>query len=417
MLPLMLHAIVLALTLLQQAPAAADSRIASVQVKGNRRYTAEEVTRLSGLQLGQAATAEDLTKAANRLASTGLFDSVRYTYTTGRTMTVTFEVEEAKWTMPVILDNFVWLPEPEIVAAIRAEVPSFDGTAPINEGAGDLIARTLQSLLKARGIPGRVEVSAQADLGGGQPKYLFVVKDPSPKVCAVRVSGASAVPEKDVVAPLEFTKGGDYSKFFFQTASAGTLTDVYRRKGFWRAKFDAPVVALNKCDGVDVTLPVTEGISYTWDHAAWSGNPTIAAAALDKALAMKPGEIADAGKIEAGLRDVRRLYGQQGYITAQTTLEPRVDDASRKAAFAIAVEEGAQFHMGTFQVEGVRESDAAMLAKKWKLKPGDVYDESYANKFHFEELSQLRTNTGGRPVLQNDVDTKSNIVNVRVVFK
>ena len=285
----MLYAMVLAFTLLQQAPAATDSRIASVQVKGNRRYTAEEVTRLSGVQLGQAATAEDLAKAANRLASTGLFDSVRYTYTTGRSITVTFEVEEAKWTMPVILDNFVWLPEKDLMAAIRAEVPAFDGTAPINEGAGDLIARTLQGVLKARGVPGRVEVSAQADIRGGQPKYLFVVKDPSPKVCAVRVTGASAVPEKDVVAPLEFAKGGDYSKFFFETASEGTLTDIYRRKGYWRAKFGAPAVALNTCDGVDVTLPGTEGASYTWDHAEWSGNPTIAAAALDKALAMKPG--------------------------------------------------------------------------------------------------------------------------------
>jgi hypothetical protein len=37
MLPLMLHAIVLALTLLQQAPAAADSRVAGVPVNGNRR--------------------------------------------------------------------------------------------------------------------------------------------------------------------------------------------------------------------------------------------------------------------------------------------------------------------------------------------------------------------------------------------
>ena len=413
----MLYAIVLGVTLLQQAPAAPDSRIASVQVKGNRRYTAEEVTRLGGVQTGQPATADDLTKAANRLAATGLFDSVRYTYTTGRTMTVTFEVEEAKWTMPVILDNFVWLPEQELSAAIRAEVPSFDGTAPVNEGAADLITRTLQGILKARGVPGRVEANAQADSRGGQPQYLFVVKDPSPKVCALRVSGASALPEKDVIGPLEFTKGGDYSKFFFQTASAGTLTDIYRRKGYWRAKFDAPVVALNTCDGVDVTLPVSEGIPYTWDHAEWTGNPSIAADALNSALAMRPGEMADAGKIDSGLRDVRRLYGQLGHITAQTTLEPRLDDATRKAVFAIVVKEGPQFHMGTVQVEGVREADAAALAKKWKLKPGDVYDEAYANKFHFEELSQLRTNAGGRAHLVTDIDAKANIVNVRIVFK
>jgi hypothetical protein len=47
---------------------------------------------------------------------------------------VTFTIEEAEWTMPVLLDNFVWFKDDEIVTALRQRIPSFDGTAPILEG-------------------------------------------------------------------------------------------------------------------------------------------------------------------------------------------------------------------------------------------------------------------------------------------
>ena len=90
------------------AQRAADLKLASIHVNGVKRYAVEDVARLSGLTIGRAATADDLAAAANRLASTGLFDSVRYSYTTNRVLDVTLEVEEAAGAVPVILDNFMW---------------------------------------------------------------------------------------------------------------------------------------------------------------------------------------------------------------------------------------------------------------------------------------------------------------------
>jgi outer membrane protein assembly factor BamA len=255
------------------------------------------------------------------------------------------------------------------------------------------------------------------DMYGRNPRYLFIVKDPSPKICAMHASGASAIPEKELLAPLDAVKGGEYSKFFLETASRGTLLDMYHRKGFWAAKFDAPLPVLNECDGVAVTLRVSEGTAYAWDHAEWTGNQAIPADALNKLLPLKPGDVADWGRIDSGLRDVHGLYGKNGYIAERASFEVRPDDATHKAVFAIAVEEGPQFHMGTVQVEGVRESDAAALVKKWRLKPGDVYDTSYERAFQLEELARLRTSSGARPQLLTEVDQAQQVVNVKIVFK
>jgi outer membrane protein insertion porin family len=408
-------AVVLAIT---QTQPTSDARVASIQVKGTRRYSPADVTRLSGVEIGKPATVADLTAAATRLAATGLFNSVRFSYTTGtRQMTVIFDIEEAAWTIPVIFDNLVWLPEPQLIAALAEEVPSFDGTAPVNVGAADFLTRALEKILKARHIPGRVEFVTQGDLKGSLPKYMFAVKDPAPTVCALHVDGATAIPEREQISQLGAVVGGEYSKFFLSTAARGTLTDMYRRKGLWRAEFGPPLAALDACQGVAVTLTVKEGAVYTWDRAEWSGPSALGVDALNQAMGMKSGEPADATKIEAGLREVSAAYGKQGYIAQRATFEPRLDDASHKAVFAIAVVEGAQFHMGTLEFAGIRESDAAMLAKKWRLKSGDVYDESAAKKYEFEELLPLRTSSGARARMEMHLDNDQRLVNLTIVFK
>jgi outer membrane protein assembly factor BamA len=309
------------------------------------------------------------------------------------------------------------MPDGQLAAALRAEVPSYDGTAPLNQGAAEFITHALEKIMQARGIPGRVAFSPQAVLGSKDVKYMFAVRDPSPKVCAIHVSGAAAIHERDLIAPLQGAVGGDYSRFFFSTAADGTLRDMYRRKGFWKAAFGTPAAALDACQGVAVTLPVSEGQSYTWDHAEWSGDQALGRDALDKAIGMKAGEVADSGKIEAGLRAVRQAYGSQGYIAQAARLEPRLDDASHRAVFAITVEQGPQFHMGTLTFAGIRESDATMLAKKWKLKPGDVYDESYQEKYLREEIGPLQTAAGGRGQFTSKVDGERHVVDVQIVFK
>jgi outer membrane protein assembly factor BamA len=219
-------------------PAPSDARLASLQIKGNKRYSVDEVTRLSGLEIGRSVSLPDLATAANHLASTGLFDSVRYTYTTGNRQTsVTFEIVESAWTVPVVLDNFVWLADEQWISELRARVPSFDGTAPNTAGAPDFLTHALQQLLQARNLPGHVEFVPLTAVGSQDATFVFAVRDPSPKICELHVTRAAAIAEADLVAPLKSMIGTDYSRTLLASTARGTLTDMYRRKGFWRTTF------------------------------------------------------------------------------------------------------------------------------------------------------------------------------------
>jgi hypothetical protein len=85
--------------------------------------------------------------------------------------------------------------------------------------------------------------------------------------------------------------------------------------------------------------------------------------------------------------------------------------------FAIRIEEGPQYRMGTLTFEGIRDADAAMLHKKWKLKSGDVYDEDYEARYLREEIFPLQTSAGGRGSLATRVDPAAQTVDVKIVFK
>lgn len=411
--------------LAQQDSTGNDFRLTRVQVTGTNRYTESEVVKVSGLSVGQVVTVADLDRVTERMARTGLFTSVRYRYVTANgQMEVTFDVEEAEWTVPVVFDNFVWFNDQELVAAVRQDVPSFDGTAPTDGGSTDFIAQALQHVLETRGIQGGVEFRLYTDLRTGDVEYTFRVKDAGSnlKTCALHVEGASGVPEGDLLVAAQAVIGNDYSRLFLRNLSNGTLRQVYRQRGYWRAAFDTPSASLDDtpgCVGVTVTLHVSEGMAYAWEHAQWSGTTAIATDNLDKLLGMRPGEVADVSKIEAGLRDVKSAFGKLGYLLEEGTFAPELDDSTQRAVFHVEIDEGPRFRMGTLVFVGLSEAHAADLTRKWRLQAGEVYDESYLTQFVAEHIRPLQRRGALSRGMSYELglDRDARIVDVRIIFR
>ena len=406
----------------QPVPANAEFLLTTVQAVGSRRYTQTEIARVSGLEVGQSVTVAGVSATANRLEKSGLFKSVTYRYVTvGTQMTVTFEVVDSEWTVPVLFDNFVSFTDEELTAALRQEVPSFDGTAPALDGATDFIGRALQNLLAARHMAGRVTVVPAVNLKTRAQQYVFKV-EPGPTLCALSIGGKMATADAEFVDSLRSPVGKDYSRSYLTSLSNGTLLDMYHRRGYWRATFAPPSVVVVQgatCTGVAVGLRVDEGVSYTWDRAEWIGNAVLASDDLNKRLQIRSGQVANGAQIDAELRRVHDAYGRQGYVLQTSAYAPRLDDSTRRAVFQFRVEEGPQFRMGSVEFAGISEGDARNLLSRWHLKSGDVYDASYVDEFRAGEVVAFQRRT--RPPRTADLglrlDEPQHLVDVRFVFK
>jgi outer membrane protein assembly factor BamA len=358
-----------------------------------------------------------------------LFAKVAYrTSTKANLVTIVFQVEESKGgSSRVVFDNFVWFTNDQLSAAIKREVPSFDGTAPDSGTTTDAISRALQNLLKENHIEGTVEYAPE--LKGKKQEHLFSVSGVPIPICKLHFPGAKNVSESKLVEASKQLTDADYSLKSTIAFADFILFPIYREVGQLRAKFLEPTPkyegAANCKGGVELSIPVTEGPIYLWNKAEWSGNETLPTADLDAALGMKPNEIAVGSKFDKGLVEVSKKYGRTGHLDVRLAQQPEFDDAGSRVTYKIAVKEGPQYKMGKLTIKGLSEDDAKSLESSWKLRNGEVFDSSYFERFinvdareQFQKLFSARKALGkGPPQIGHEIVPNRQNLNADVTLE
>jgi outer membrane protein assembly factor BamA len=370
----------------------AGRKIARIEVGGLKQLSADEVITTSGLRTGAPFSVASLDAGAQKLVDSGLFSKVGYRTTTkGNLVTIVFQVVESRGgSATVVYDNFVWFTNDELTAAIRREVPDFNGSAPNAGTMTDRIRQALQNLLSEHKIGGTVEYSP-----GQSNEHLYSVTGVRVRVCKLHFPGATNIPEEKLVIRSRQLSEEDYSLKGAIAFSQYVLYPLYREAGQWRAKFAEPIVKIldeRDCNhGIDLSIPVDEGPIYKWDKAEWTGNEVLTPIQLDATLAMKNGDLANGAKFDKGLHELSRRYGLTGYLDVSFRPKPEFDEAAGRLTVKIAVSEGQQYHMGKLTIRGVDNAAVIALEEAWKLRRGDVFDTTYPDRF---------IKTDGREALQ-----------------
>jgi outer membrane protein assembly factor BamA len=402
-----------------------------VQIVGLKRLNSQQVIDLSGLHVGDTMTRDVIDAAAQKLMDTGLFKKLSYKISVLKgEATAIFEVEEATRNLPVVFDNFVWFSDEEIARAIRQDVPFFDGTAPEAGTTTDKIAAALGRLLAAKKISGEVDALPYPNLATGRVELLFSVKGARLPICSVHFTGANDVSEADLIKASQFLLNTNFSRKDVSGFAQNKLFPLYSHIGHVRAEFQNPTAAMEEptaqCNGgVAVTLPVEEGLVYSWGGAEWSGNQIIQSDELTAALGMKAGEVADGIKIDNGIKAARKTYGRRGYLTARFKASSTFDDSTKRVDYRFEIEEGQRYFMGTLTINGLQPDDTEQLRSKWTLGTNAVYDESYLENFRQTTLRDfvraLTQKLGSAFHPSIEFDTRPNLqkqtVDVIIAFK
>jgi len=365
-----------------------EPKIAKIETEGLQALSTETVIATSGLKIGDTFSVEALDAASERLLSSGLFKKVGYrTRNVAGSVTITFQLEELKGQLsPVVFDNFIWFSDEELAAAIKREVPTFNGSAPDIGNTNDAIKQALQNLLAERKLPGQVEYNLT------EHEHLFRVTGIPMKICTLHFPGAQNVPEKKLIEATRSSMDIDYSRQSAQAFPKFGLYPIYRELGHLRASFGEPIAkpaTKDGCEGVDLTIPVDEGAVYSWVKAEWFGNQVLSTKELDDALGMKAGEVANGKKFDTGLKEVQKAYGKRGHVQIRLNPAAEFDEGAPKVSFKIAITEGPQYRMGTVEFKGFSLDDAFILNKRWALKSGNVYDQSYAGEFVRSNMGEI----------------------------
>ncbi|MFN0123585.1 MAG: hypothetical protein ACKV2V_24050 [Blastocatellia bacterium] len=400
---------------------AAKWRLSKVDFVTLDKQTYADSLAACGLKIGQEVDVDTLNTATRKLLNTGVFKRVGYKYRfMGSQLFLTFEVEEATLvSIPCVFDNFIWFSDAEIQETIRRTMPAFDGMAPESDLAVNKITTALKQMLADKKISGEVSYMPSNNPSGTKPEHYFSVKGVTLKVCAIQFSGASPGITKELTRESEQLLGTEYSRQEALLYAHAALLPVYKNNGYLKARFlpvSGQLGADGACrDGVTLTLPIQEGLQYTWEKAVWSGNAILGAQDLDKALDMSAGDIANFRKIDVGLFHVGELYDEKGYMTARLMPRPDYDEARRRVTWQVTINEGPQYKMGTLSFSGFPDKEVEKLHGKWKLAPGAPYSTRFLRDY-IQANSRDIVAAAGNPNIGTSVkpDDATQTVNITI---
>lgn len=378
---------------LAQMPGSARSLIA-VKVTGSKRFPEAAIVAATGLQLGTVVDDDDFKKAARRLGDTGVFTDIGYKFSYSSAGTkLELQVTDAPKFVPARFEDFVWFSDDELLRRIKEYDPLFDGELPLSGRLADHVSDVLQAMLVERGIAGDVEAVRVGKGDGPVEAILYKVSDVLIQVRNVEFVGAAPAEVPALKAAAKRLPDNEYSRSRLEVLVQKQLLPVYYARGFLKAAFSEPQPKVVKMPNtateegprnqtlVDVTFNVTPGLQYKVKNLEWTGNHEFPTDALQKMIHVQPGQPANTARLTEDLKEVQKLYGSRGFITATIKVDAQFDDSTSTAVLRLDVKEGFVYHMGELEFRGLDNSLTAKLRAAWKLRQGDVFDGNYLSEY------------------------------------
>lgn len=175
---------------------------------------------------------------------------------------------------------------------------------------------------------------------------------------------------------------------------------AYQDRGYFKAETGEPVTKVRDAGGInpftlrpskgkriDILMPVQEGDRYRLGGITFKGNKAVTNLKVLRAqFAQKDGEYFDRTKFGKGLEQLRKAYGELGYINFVGSPIPRFDEAKKLIYLDIDIDEGKPFYVSRIEFQGNTITRDRVIRRELLLEEGQVYNS------RLWDLSILRLN-------------------------
>lgn len=161
-----------------------------------------------------------------------------------------------------------------------------------------------------------------------------------------------------------------------------------RDRGYFKVVATASLTT-RWAEGADVYVAVDVhanlGPQYrTGDIRMESADPdvplTMSLEVLRGALPLQRGELFNVERVRAGLENLGRLYGREGYIDMTPEPDTQVDEDRKTIDLVIRIDQQKQYRVGSIEFLGVNAATRERLMESLP-KPGEVLDMGRLNEF------------------------------------
>ncbi len=243
----------------------------------------------------------------------------------------------------------------------------------------------IEELYREKGYP-RTQVEVLDGNDNDDSKVTFLIhEDQQQRIWKVNFEGNTIASEarlRHIVKskPGYFKVFGGLAQRTLIDQDVDRVTEYYRNLGYFNAQVGREISESNDGRWLNVRFIVNEGPRYKIRDVKFIGNKSYNESELKKLLQLNPdGEmpVFDATQLNEDLTEVRDLYGSQGYVFSNVTVETRFLEEPGMLDLVYKVKEGKQYRVGQINVHyegGNSVTKRQVVLNRMTLKPGDLID-------------------------------------------
>jgi len=430
-----------------------DNIIEEVDFRGQRKVPQDTLRALIFTKKGDVYDEEAIHRDFISLWNTGRFDDLRVETEKGPGggVVLRFVVTERRTVHTIDYTGNKSISKSEILDRFKERHVSLTPESTFDPGKVQRAKNVLQDYESERGHQYATVTPQIRQVPPGGVDVTFAIDEgPKLKVGNIIIDGNTAFPKRMVIAamknlkPIGIPHSVLFESLFARTYDATKLDEdgerirqFYQSKGYFTARvinhteqvYDVyghgiKIPLLNpKKPGkhVDVTMFVQEGALYRLRNFNFVGmklfrTPDLIARQVFK---MAPGDVFSTEKLQKGLEDLRKLYGNFGYIDFVGSPDPEIaTNGKDQVDLTLDVDEGHQFFVRRIDFQGNRTTRDKVIRREMLIDEGDLYSQQ------LWDTSILRLNQLGyfEPLKPEDAasitrDTKTNTVDLLLKVK
>jgi outer membrane protein assembly factor BamA len=232
-------------------------------------------------------------------------------------------------------------------------------------------------------LVGRPHVNAQSTVPTAPCSSASDDKQPSGpdiSIAEVTFSGSLQMPITDQEQIADSVIQKTYGTSLEEVTDEGLerVRAGWQDRGYFKVQVTAETKTLTSSpisQRIAMSVHVDEGSRYNLKGIRFKNNKAISSVDILRGLfPISDGDIFSREKIGTGLENLRKAYGELGYINFTSVPDTKFDDENRLISLVIDFDEGKQFRIGSVSVLGVEESAREELLKTFRV--GQIYSNS-----------------------------------------
>ncbi|HXW13646.1 MAG TPA: outer membrane protein assembly factor BamA, partial [Terriglobia bacterium] len=391
--------------------------IHEVSVQGNRRIPRETVLAHVYTHAGDVYDAAALERDLRSVWNTGYFQDVRVErQETPKGWDIVFYVREKPTIRTIGYKGMNSISESDVLERFKKVKLPLSVESPYDPANVIKAKVVIQELLSEHGRQ-FADIKIQVEeIPPAAVAVTFNIKEgPKIKVGKIRFAGNEHVSDRILkramvnLHPVGIPKSIFLEGLFAKTFDASKLEEdtervreAYQEHGYFKVTVDDPKQQLRDKPGgftfippfhkgpgkvMDITMPITEGEKYKLKGINFKNNKAIQnTKALRSLFPIKDGETFDRSKIAKGLENLRKAYGELGYINFTSVPETEIDDEHRLLSVNVDVDEGKPYFVRRIEFQGNTTTRDRVIRRELMIQEGQVFNS------RLWDLSILRLN-------------------------